>query len=395
MPGDAATGRRFMRCLTEHLGPDRAAIVLISPAQENAISQFKVLRLPLPGAPTINRSMNISKAEQTIYWLFRQRFFKKLEKYVEEIASFAAKNQVSYLVSVLDHPANIWLTRKVADALKIRYSTFTASLPDVVLQEEGYDSQSCNQIGREFVEVLKSAQSAGFASLPMANYYSEKHSVNGIEIPLPAQPDPLVPTIASKEKRGEIVIGSLINPKFMEGTQALIEACQAINWQTEEKRISLRLLGSIACLPFKFGGKPAEIEILGGLSRSETVVALKECTLNFLPFVSEKGQARRSLLCLPDDFPTYIEAERPLLVRALKPSLIEDTMREFSLGITLESLSENLFIPALKTLLDAGQNKDLTANFQRLRQERFAESAFAAGIRNLLPSPYIEKNSTA
>lgn len=388
-----------MRCLTAHLGPDRSAIVLISPAQENAISQFKVLKLPLPGAPTINGVMNISKAEQTIYWLFRQRFFKKLERYVEEIASFAAKNQISHLVSVLDHPANIWLTRKVAEALKIRYSTFTAALPDIVLQEEGYDAQSCNQIAREFVEVLKSAQSAGFASLAMANYYREKHSVDGIEIPLPAQPDADKLIMDSKENRAhlntEIVIGSLLNPRFMEGTQALIEACQSINWQTEGKRISLRLLGSIACLPFKFGGKPAEIEILGGLSRLETVVALKECTLNFLPFVSEQSQARRSLLCLPDDLPTYIEAERPLLVRALKPSLIEDTMREFSLGTTLESLSENMFIPALKTLLDAGQNKDLTANFQRLRQERFAESAFAARIRDLLPSPYIEKNSTA
>jgi len=394
-PDKTSAGGRFVQRLLDTLGPQGAVVALIGSEKGQIPPQFETIKLAVPPAPTVNRtSTAMSSAEETIYWLFRQRMLQKLSDLTPKLTTFAAKNHVGHLVALLDHPATVWLTKKIIEAMGIRYSTFTSELPETVLHSAGYDSRSKSQIFREYVQVLKAAQANAFASESMARHHQEKYSIKAIGLSIPTE-NRQAATNHYQNLDGKIRVGSLLNPRFIAATQSFITGCQEIGWQFQGKELELKLIGSAAGVPLRFGGKPAQIEILGGLAEEEKIAALAECTFNFLPFWTETQFAQSARLCLPDDFPLYAGAGRPLLVNTLAPSLIEDTIKAFSLGTSVQSCGEKLLIPALDTVMRTAQSDAATDNFRRLGQELFSERQLSAAIRDLLPSSYIEKNSTA
>lgn len=352
------------------------------------------LDLKLPASPAIrNEEGQLSKAEEIVYWVFRQRFFKKLQKLVPQISQFARQNHVSHILSVIDHPATICITKPLASSLNIPYSTFSSTIPETVLHEQGYDARSKTQVLCTYNETLKTAYSAGFASLPMSEHYKSICSANPMVLSAPVK----IMDISDQEKKlhqsDTLNIGCILNPRHMKAIHSMIAACQDANWKIANQNISLTLIGSAVRVPFNFGGRPASIEIMGGLSYEESVMALADCAVNFLPSWSEKQFAQAAQLCYPDELLLYVEAKKPILALSVKPSLIDDTMRAFSLGETIETCSENSFIQAIERLATEGQNMNIAEGFQRLEQERFSERLFRAGLATFLTDLPIVKNS--
>jgi hypothetical protein len=236
-PDNSNSSGRFIQQLLKHLEPECTAIALITGEDKALHCEFETLKLPLPAAPTINHSgVSISRAEETIYWLFRQRFFKKLDALIIDLEAFAERNRVSHIIAVLDHPATIWLTKKLAMSLSVPYTTFTSVLPETVLYFAGYDSRSRSQVFKEYIEVLKTAQANGFSSQPMARQFQEKFSVKVTEISIPANSlESTEFTASDPDSNSPLRIGCVLNPRFMQSTQSLITACQDICWKVDNK----------------------------------------------------------------------------------------------------------------------------------------------------------------
>jgi hypothetical protein len=395
-PDTQSASGRFVRHLLHLLGPEVAAVALITDRSGTVPEQFETLIKVVQPAPVLRRTDHrIPQLVEPIYWLFRQRMLKRLTALAIEITSFAARHHVSHMIAILDHPATIWLSHSISHSLGIRYSTFLSTVPECVLHDAGYDKWSSTQIYNKYVEVQKSSQVAGFATRAMANYYRDELSLNAAEICIPAAGVGANQVqIDVSQSQDKILVGTILNGRFISSTQALISIFQEIGWRLNGKPIALRAIGSASGLSFQFQGKPADIEILGGLTEEETIEALSECSFNFLPSCIKAQFTQAERLCLPDDFPAYIAAERPLLVQSPKSSLIENIVEEFSLGATFDNSDEKVLIQALSRLAQAEDNGAIKANFSRLRCELFLEKQFDVAIRRLLLSSHIENNST-
>lgn len=391
-PGNWTTGGRFVQQMLHTFGRQNLALVLFNCNEYVAPPGLAAFNLALPRSHRLpENEMPPTKAEETVYWLFRQHFFQRLNSDIAMVSAFAARNQILHMVAILDHPAVIWIAKKLADVLNVKYSTFTGVLPEVTLRQEGYDSRSRLQVLKRYADTIKGAYATGFPSLSMALDCEAKYSVKGIEIGLPYDHYELNPR--SADSAATVKIGSLLNVKYLALTQSLIAALQQISWKTSDKTISLRLIGSVSGVPFNFTGKPADVEILGGLSDQETVQSLSECTFNFLPHWTEQQFPDTARLCLPDEFPFYAAAQRPILSVCAKDSMICTIVRNFSLGKDIVSLSEQTLISALESLVDADRREISRKGFTRLRQEQYPQDLFNQRISAIFPSFHLEKIS--
>lgn len=373
---------------------DQERIVVAQFNNNEPEHSIKTLDLKLPASPVIKYEQGpASKAEETVYWLFRQRFFKKLVKLIPQISEFASNNNVSHILTVLDHPAAIYISKRLASSLNVPYSTFTSSFPETILEDLGYDAKSKKHILEIYRETQKGALSAGFSSLTMAEHYRAMCSANPIVLNAPFESIGNSNGNRNLHQSDTVYIGCILNPRNLTAIHTVVTACQEANWQVANQKISLRLIGSAVRLPFNFAGRPASIEILGGLSHEETVKALAECTVNFLPSWSERQFIQTAQLCYPDDFSVYAEAKRPILALSVIPSLIEDTMRAFSLGETIETCRENTFIQGLEKLVSNARNSNPDEGFRHLTHERFSEEMFSAALHTFLTGFPIEKKS--
>jgi len=386
-PDTQSASGRFVQHLLQDLGPESAAIALITDKSGTIPEQFETLRISIPPAPVLKRSnFRFQYIVERIYWLFRQSMLKRLADLTPRITSFAARNHVFHMIAILDHPATIWLTKRIAHAMGIGYSTYSSTVPQCVLLDAGYDTWSRAQIYKTYVEIQKSSQAAGFATGALKKYHRDEFSLNAMQICIPAK----VASLANSERRTtpspkKILIGTILNLRFISSTQALITACQEIGWQLNGKQIALRAIGSAAYIPFQFKGKPADIEILGGQTEDEIADALAECSFNFLPFWMETHLTQAAQLCLPDDFPVYIAAARPILVHSLKSSFVEALVEEFSLGVAVQECNKTVLIEAMTRLAKGEDNAAIKGNFSRLHSELCEVSQPSAGIQHLLP----------
>jgi len=347
-----------------------------------AAQQAKVLSLTIPGCKGLNRfSGPISELEEKTHRLLRRNFFFKMRNLAAEIISFARKEKISRIISFLDDPSIIWLTRRVAAGLQVDYATYASIVPEIMLTYAEYDRHSKKQMVMEFIATIKQASPATFATQAMADFYQNQHQVAGI-----ALTPPLIEVQSDFhfDSQEPVRIGCLLNPLYINSLNSLINACQSIGWQIGSRRIALTLIGSATKLPLGFNGQPADIELLSEVSPTQVIEKLATCTFNFLPYWSSPDFSLTARLNLPDRIQLYLSAKRPLLLNTLNQSLLYDIVAANKLGINLDNLTPESFAQAAGELIAYGQTKNLDAGFESLKQSVFSEKSFAQGLDRLI-----------
>lgn len=367
--------------LAETLEPQRAAVALIGCNEGDLSAAFPQISIALPAMPRMNGAQSsISIIEDPIYWFFSQRFFSKLERLVPQIEDFAAKNQISHIVSVLDHPSVIWLTKRLSSALGIKFSTFLSDVPEAALHRLGYDARSKALVMKEFIDLLRTAQVAAFASKEMTEFYEKFHAIKGKTLLVPVKNH--IGT-ANYTSRGITRIGCILDHRYQQSVKDLVTACQQNLWKAAGTEVQLRLVGSASGISFYFEGKPAEIEILGGLSEEETVAALCDCTFNYLPYTTDQQLSLSARLCLPDDLPLYLEAQRPLLSNSIEPSLIAAKISEFSLGQSIPHCTQDSFAQSAVKLAKMPTGDEIKRCAERAKEACFGQASLITSLHSM------------
>lgn len=345
--------------------------------QDTGIQTFH--RFVLPPSIALDRlgAASITLNEERMHFLFRRVYFLQLKKLVQEISKFAQDNGVSRIVSFLDHPAIIWLTRRVASALSVPYSTFAATVPETMLVFAGYDTRSSNQLVQEFRDTLTSANHALFSTHEMCERYSNNLGITGKAIEMP-----LIPiTKRQISQSNKITIGCMLNSMYSNGISSLISTLQKNEWKVHDTAITLKLIGTPVGIEFAFNGLPASIEILSGLSDEGKVNALADCTINYVPYWTSPDFTLSAKLTFPVNFEYYLSAGKPLIAHALIPSMVSNFIAQHRLGSTIISCTEDVFWKVLSDVLQNVEETDI--RFENLKEEINSNSDFAKNV-NLL-----------
>ena len=314
-------------------------------------------------------------ANQLVY----QRHVRKL---TAAAIQFGQRQKSQLLWAVLDCPTTIFMARRVAQGLGIPLRALIWDSPDLFVQQLGWDQRSGRFLLQEFGQVLRSSEKIAVIGESMQAEFQRQYGVRGVILRhgvAEASSEP----VPQRTNQAEWRIGFAGSMTAPDAFTHFVRCLDRQKWRIANKPVVLRLLG---CRYHCDSTQPQHIEYLGRLETvSETVQALSECDLLYLPQSFAPALESLSRWSFPTKLSSYLPARRPIFLHAPPYASLVDFHRRYEFGICSTTLDESTVIADLTRMLtDDASNLFWCNEGRRCLEEELNLSLFRARFLEFL-----------
>jgi glycosyltransferase involved in cell wall biosynthesis len=271
----------------------------------------------------------------------------KIKQIIEKGTRFGRTFGADLLWCVLQGQTMIRLANPLAKGLNVPLLTQVWDPPDWWMRSNMLDSHSVKEIMSEFESVLRNSSRCAAASWAMAEQYNSEFGIRAIPV-IPSLSSDLVNTPQNEmNDNDELLIGMAGQIYASEEWNSLITALDSVNWEINDRKVKIRLMGRNAAL--NANGK-MNVEFLGWNPQEETIRLMSECDVLYCPYWFDPVFEKEARLSFPSKLTTYLAAGRPVLFHGPEYASPSRFLRENEAGMCCHSLEKENVIQSLKSL---------------------------------------------
>ena len=305
-------GGTFLRDLCDWYPHQSICCVAIGPpsvrSEDPSLDWLPVLYLETPrvqgfgrGGPLLNHLSGL---------LFRTHTnLRRVPAIVDRAVRFGREQPVSLVWAVLNTPTVIRCARAVALALDVPMVTTVWDPPERLIHEAGFDRLSRVSVLREFGKALRQSARCGVASDPMAEDYKERYDVTPVVLIHGLHSRHWRTPARVPSRNGQLVIGFAGSLYATDTWDALLAALGQAGWEIDGRSVRIRVLGKQMSFSLE---EQAHIDYMGWKSLDETVEALSDVDISYLPYWFDESHSLSVRLCFPNKLSAYLAAGRPV-----------------------------------------------------------------------------------
>ncbi len=375
-PDYRAVGGILLCDFLKHYPHDRICIfcphkIDIQPQRLHEHQDIAIRSIPVPAQRM--RPHRRRRLQHFVTWLrFRFSYVRQLDELKTEAVLFGASHNVDLVWVVLNGFVSIDLAVPVAKALKRPLVTTVWDDPRDIAVGLGVHRRTARFMQREFGDVQRFAQRCTVISKPMQALYQQRYGVDSI-ILRHALPSCTWQSHGEARRDNDCYTigfaGSLIAD---DAFNAFTDALDLMNWQVNERRITLRILTNRITLT---AAHATHIEYLGWRSVGESVKILADADISYLPQTFSRRRDLSATLAFPTKLSTYLAAGRPVLLHTPDNSSLTAFFAEFRIGALCATLDPGVIASALTKLLADSSLRDVAVSeIGRARVEEFNDA---------------------
>src|SRR5262245_3580754 len=267
---------------------------------------------------------------------------------VDQAVQFGLQHHIEVVWGVLDHPVLFYMTQRVASRLKARLVTTVYDPPEYLMRNWKYDRVSFQAGMRAFERLLQASDKRGVASAGMQEEYQKRYNVTSlVMIHSPSANLRKQPTFRLKDE-GRVVIGFAGALYAGQTWEALLAALSSVNWRLGDREVTIRFMAS--GLNVQAQGK-MQIEYLGWRTVEETVHALSQCDIAYLPYWFDKQYSLSTQLCFPNKLSVYLAAGLAIFYHGPADTSPAKFLASFPAGVSCHSCAGEEIIDSLMRLV--------------------------------------------
>ncbi len=293
---------------------------------------------------------------------------------VRQAIAFGRRHGVELVWAELQGDAVV-LAQKVAEGLGVPFVGTVWDDPEGWLRDEGYDSFSRRRLWRCFREAMRNARNLSTAGEAMQRAYKQEYGVDSVVLrhgfETPASP------LKGPRDDTEALIGFVGNTYGRDAWMAFLAAIARLNASGRLPRIRVRAF-SAGEFPHRCNG--VDVENRGWQPSGVILREIAETDFCYLPYWFEPSKRRHVELSFPNKFETYVAAGRPILFHGPDYAGVAETIRQYGVGLCVDSLDGDAISAALQRLV---RDASLRDSLSRASVEAFhAEFNMTVLIKN-------------
>ncbi|MDD5544831.1 MAG: glycosyltransferase [Acidobacteriia bacterium] len=385
-PGPQGVGGIILQELCR-LYPDGklAASLLVPPGWKQTLPE-DLAHLPVQWGTTQFEHLGqvrFGKAGKLGAWILKQNRFKShVHTLLEETCEFARNQNIEKILAVLDGPTSISMAAPLAEKLKLPLITLVWDDVRQLVKSTLLDRWTGRRMVEGCEQALRLSERCAIISEPMKRHYEKNYNVSGTILRLGLAPAFLQPPTTHPHEGDVVRIGYAGSMNADDAFQALLRALDTRRWKLAGKNVILRLLGPRFDMR---ASQPVGMEFLGWRSLEDTIQALAETDVTYLPQPFDRHYVELTTLSFPTKLTTYLAAGRPILLHTPAGSSLEEFHRDCPLGVWCDSLEEKALAGKLEELLTDSNLYSQAAAWGRAALEReFTAEVFRSRVAALL-----------
>jgi len=232
-----------------------------------------------------------------------------LPRLMRRALRLARTRRVDAVWAVLEHPVLYALATTLARVLNVPLLAMVWDPEDSIALNLRLDAVSKRRTARQFDAALRQAERLAVVSEAMRDEYETRYRRRGVILRAALDTALHQPTGTRPHDEKTLTIGFCGSLYARAEWQALLAALQAADWRIGGRDVQIRMLSSAI---HEHSTGATRIEWLGWRSPADTVRALGECDVCYLPYWFDPLRANATRLCFPTKLTTYLAAGRPI-----------------------------------------------------------------------------------
>jgi len=232
-----------------------------------------------------------------------------IRRILADIVSFGKKHQINCLWVILDGQTLIRLALPAAKKLNVPLISQIWDPPEWGLKDQNVDKFSRALILKKFAQAIHESQKCATASWAMAKKYAHNYHAKTMPFLPSLEAQLAFPPASRLHSAKELIIGMAGQIYVTAEWDSLILALDKLDWQINDQKIKIRLLGNWLKLTTD---RKMTIEYLGWRSQEETLKLMNECDILYCPYWFDPKYEKAARLSFPSKLTTYLAAGRPI-----------------------------------------------------------------------------------
>lgn len=386
-PGARGVGEVVLRDLVLHHGPEsvRCAAVVSTTYVHQPDARLPALPVQLlPTAHLRARRWNNGRfGGGGSLWHYITGFRREVRRLRDSIVNETPGSEVDLVLAVLNNPLMFPLAHRVARALGRPLVTLVWDPPEYLLRYAKFDRLSRRWLLREFRRSLAYSSRTAVVSNAMREEYSRLTSgpAGIMRHAVAVEFDTVLP--ARRKHHDEAwVIGFAGRMYAGDAWTALLNGLDLAGWSINGRPVRIKVLAPHITLASRAA---ACIDYLGYPPPEETLQALRDCDITYLPqpFLSDFCELSR--LSFPTKLTTCLALGRPVFIHCQADSALSQFFDDHPIGIRCTSLEAGPIIGALEDFFGSPRRYEQACEeVQRAARAHFDLPVFHRAIDWLL-----------
>lgn len=265
----------------------------------------------------------------------------------QQIVRLAHRQRIDAVWAILNDPATIALSARVAERLGVPLFATVWDPPQAVADKAGLGPEARQRLYQGFEKALRLSRRCGVASESMAEDYRSRFGIEPVVL-IHGPDEKLWRPPAPAPSSQETIIGFAGSVYARTEWRALLQTLEDAGWDLDGRPVRILLLGHENDF---FDEWREHVEVSGWQSMDRVVEMLSTADVLYLPYWLGPAHTESTRLCFPNKLPTYLAAGRPVLFHGPRDSTPARFFARHPVGVTCHSLDPEEILHALRRLL--------------------------------------------
>lgn len=276
----------------------------------------------------------------------------RLPRLLERIETFSREHRAEGLLAILNAPSIIYAARPAAERLGVPLYAMVWDPPEYLALNLRFGQAATGRLLRAFDDALRGATALAVIGEGMADRYGRSFRGQPVIVRHGVHPDLWREARDPLRWAGPLVIGFAGSLYAKAEWRALLAALESVNYEVCGRPVFVKLIGRV---PLRGVPVPPRVHCTGTLALEDTIAALGDVDVSYLPYWFDSEHAEVVRLSFPSKLSTYAAAGAPVFYHGPADSSPADFFRRYPMGVACHSLEPRPIVEALGQLAgDAG-----------------------------------------